>query len=223
MIYFSPVFDLFSRWCNLRIAMKTFFLIFPCSFLYWHHNMENRWNAQSEWTDYNAAAWLFMDSGSDFYKKWILKRKWPSFFLNCLFIEQCKMLTLRSCDLQRDLIGLPLCCHISLFLNWAGTQHVATPELVNLFFKSNFFCSWIEEYLKCMVFIPDTIWLCILQTSLSLLFILISASCRSFSASCTTFLAFLLVQCDVFCADMLSETLLLIMCQVWFHLKWIET
>lgn len=87
---FSPVFDLFSRWCDLRIAMKTFFLICPCSFLYWHHNMENRWNAQSEWTDYNAAAWLFMDSGSDFYKKWILKRKWPSFFLNCLFIEQCK-------------------------------------------------------------------------------------------------------------------------------------
>lgn len=153
---FSPVFDLFSRWCNLRIAMKTFFLICPCSFLYWHHNMENRWNAQSEWTDYNAAAWLFMDSGSDFYKKWILKRKWPSFFLNCLFIEQCKMLTLRSCDLQKDLIGLPLCCHISLFLNWAGTQHVATPELVNLFFKVISFVPGLKSTWSvwCLFLIP---------------------------------------------------------------------
>lgn len=50
----------------------------------------------------NTADWLFMDSGSDFCKKWIWKRKRPSFLLNCLFIEQCQMLTLRSCDLQRD-------------------------------------------------------------------------------------------------------------------------
>lgn len=75
---------------------------------------------------------------------------------------------------------------------------------------------------KVCIFIPHAVWLCILQTSLSLLLIFILVSCKSFYASCITLSAFLLAQCDVFYADMLSETLLLIMCQVWFHLKWIE-
>lgn len=47
MIYFSPVFDLFSRWCHLRAVMKTLFFIFLCSFPYWHHNMESRWSSQN--------------------------------------------------------------------------------------------------------------------------------------------------------------------------------
>ena len=118
-------------------------------------------------------------------------------------------------------MGLPLCWHTSLFLKWAGTQHSATPELISHCLLNISFVPGLKNtqsvyfYSRCrMTVYPANFPFFAVNFHFSEL--------RALLCRLRYLISFFVSSVGCLLCWLLSETLLLIMCQVWFHLKWVE-